>query len=292
MANSFNCEAYGKWILAGEHAVLRGCPALVFPLKNQKMILNYTDNNSDLSIKLSGPYGESLKLLVWGIIETVVEKLNIKRDMLKGEVLIESHLPLGAGLGASAALCVLMGRWFSFLGYVKANEIYEFSRSLEDMFHGESSGVDIAVALEGEAIEFHRGGDRTPLEVNWNPQWFLSSCGHIGVTNECVQQVKNLYLKDPSKSVLDKQMKEAVLEAKKALSMTSKEEGLEMLGSAIKKAERCFTQWGLSKGELGEHITSLYDQGAIAVKPTGSGGGGYVLSLWDSDPNDEQLIAL
>ena len=288
----FTCEAYGKWILAGEHAVLRGCPALVFPLKHQKMILNYSDNDSDLSIKLSGPYGESLKLLVWGIIETAVEKLNIKRDMLKGEVLIESHLPLGAGLGASAALCVLMGRWMSYLGYVEPSEIYEFSRSLEDMFHGESSGVDIAVALEGEAIEFYRGGDRTPLEVNWIPQWYLSSSVHIGLTNECVQQVKNLYKKDPSKIVIDEQMKEAVLEAKKALSMTSKDEGIKMLCAAIKKAERCFSQWGLSKGELGEHITSLYDKGAIAVKPTGSGGGGYVLSLWDSDPNDEQLMAL
>lgn len=288
----FTCEAYGKWILAGEHAVLRGCPALVFPLKNQKMILNYIDKDSDLSIKLSGPYGESLKLLVWGIIETAVEKLNIKRDKLKGELTIESHLPLGAGLGASAALCVLMGRWFSFLGYVEPSEIYEFSRSLEDMFHGESSGVDIAVSLEGEAIEFYRGGDRTPLNVQWTPNWYLSSCGHIGVTNECVQQVKNLYKKDPSKTFLDEQMKEAVIEAKQALEMQSKQQGLEKLTSAIKKAESCFSQWGLSKGELGEHIDSLYKKGALAVKPTGSGGGGYVLSLWDSDPNDEALIAL
>ncbi|MCH2533441.1 MAG: hypothetical protein MK008_03250 [Bdellovibrionales bacterium] len=288
----FTCEAYGKWILAGEHAVLRGCPALVFPLKHQKMILNYTQNDSDLSIKLSGPYGDSLKLLVWGIIETAVEKLNIKRDMLKGDVSIESHLPLGAGLGASAALCVLMGRWFSHLGYVEPSEIYEFSRSLEDMFHGESSGVDIAVSLEGEAIEFYRGGDRTPLKVKWTPHWYLSSCGHIGVTNECVQQVKKLYKNDPSKIKLDEQMKEAVIEAKQALCSDSKEEGLVKLSKAIKKAESCFQQWGLSMGELSEHITSLYNKGALAVKPTGSGGGGYVLSLWESDPNDKQLMAL
>lgn len=288
---SFSCEAYGKWILAGEHAVLRGCPALVFPLKQQKMKLHYVNNQNDLSVKLEGPYGESLKLLVWGVIETAVENLEIKREQLKGELTIESHLPLGAGLGASAALCVIMGRWFSYLGFVESHEIYEFARTLEDMFHGESSGVDIAVSLEGEAIEFLRGGERTPLEVNWTPNWYISGCGHIGVTNECVQQVKNLYKKQPDKAVIDQQMKEAVEEAKKALSL-SESDGFELLAKAIKKASECFEQWGLTKGVLSEHMKELYDHGAVAVKPTGSGGGGYVLSLWDRNPQLETLIKL
>lgn len=286
----FSCEAYGKWILAGEHAVLRGSPALVFPLKQQNMILNYKNNDKSLSLKLSGDYGDSLKLLVWGIIEAAVEKLKINRDQLRGDLEITSHLPVGAGLGASAALCVLMGRWFSHLGFVEPDAIYEFSRSLEDMFHGESSGVDIAVALDGEAIEFYRGGDRLPLKMNWTPKWYLSSCGHIGVTNECVQQVKNLYKNNPDKSYLDLQMQEAVLDAKKALTVFSEQEGFDLLVEAIKKAADCFEKWSLTKGELTEHMQMLMDSGAAAVKPTGSGGGGYVLSLWDRTPDLDFLI--
>ena len=55
-------------------------------------------------------------------------------------------------MGGSAALCVGITRFFAHLDYLPQDAIYEFSRSLEDLFHGESSGVDIAVAMEGQGI--------------------------------------------------------------------------------------------------------------------------------------------
>jgi mevalonate kinase len=45
-----------------------------------------------------------------------------------------------------------------------------------------------------------------------------------------------------------------------------------------------FSGWGLTTGVLGDHIQQLKDYGALAVKPTGSGDGGYVLSLWRQPP--------
>jgi mevalonate kinase len=36
----------------------------------------------------------------------------------------------------------------------------------------------------------------------------------------------------------------------------------------------------------------LKKAGAVAVKPTGSGGGGYVLSLWTTQPPEELLSKL
>lgn len=35
MFYEFQTTTYGKWILAGEHAVLRGHSALVFPIKEK-----------------------------------------------------------------------------------------------------------------------------------------------------------------------------------------------------------------------------------------------------------------
>ena len=45
-------------------------------------------------------------------------------------------------------------------------------------------------------------------------------------------------------------------------------------------AKDCFEQWGLIDSSVQAEMDRLSAQGALAVKPTGSGGGGYLLSLW------------
>ena len=47
----FNTRTYGKWILAGEHAVLRGCPALAFPLTSRSLHLEYHPENANLEVE-------------------------------------------------------------------------------------------------------------------------------------------------------------------------------------------------------------------------------------------------
>ena len=110
---------------------------------------------------------------------------------------MENWIPIGAGLGASAALCVAITKWFFYLGWIASEQMYEFARSLEDLFHGESSGVDIAVSLESKGIKFQRGGGREHINLAWRPKWYLSYCGKIGVTSECVEKSKKLYDKNP-----------------------------------------------------------------------------------------------
>ena len=56
------------------------------------------------------------------------------------------------------------------------------------------------------------------------------------------------------------------------------------LADAMNQAQHCFHAWGLITPALAAHMQALRNAGAIAVKPTGSGGGGYVLSLWEQQP--------
>lgn len=283
---NFSTKVPGKWILAGEHAVLRGVPALVFPLKSRVLELEFIENlrSETLTLELVGEHGKELQLLFWGVLEKACELKNISRQQFKGHLRISSTIPIGAGLGASAALCVAVAQWFYAMSIVKEEELYEFSRTLENLFHGESSGVDIAVALSNKGLKFIRNGERTKVEPQWQPQWFVSYSGKRGVTSECVQKVKNLIRENPELGQkIDEQMAQAVRMSEQALNSDA-EQGFSQLKNAIELAASCFEQWDLTPKE---HIQKLKEYGAIAVKPTGSGGGGYVLSLWQNPPPSE-----
>lgn len=285
---TFSTQTFGKWILAGEHAVLRGCPALVFPLLDRGMKFTYAPSGH-FQLKLAGERGEELQLIVFGLLEKALEKVERHRENLKGTLTIESTLPLGAGMGGSAALCVGISRFFAHLDYLPESMVYDFSRSLEDLFHGESSGVDIAVAMEGRGLRFMRGGERAPVMVAWKPNWYLSYSGKKGVTAECVRRVKEIWNKSNERGEkIDEQMREAVTKAEAALASTAPDH-LSQLAHALDLARDCFFQWGLCEGALEKHLRELTEAGALAVKPTGSGGGGYVLSLWKNAPPENLL---
>jgi mevalonate kinase len=279
---AFEARVPGKWILAGEHAVLRGSAALVFPLKSRSLEISYVPHPSaPLHLELLGEHGDELQLLFWGVLERACEMIKVSRQHLTGAIRLTSSLPVGAGLGASAALCVAIGRWFHACELIQESEVYEFSRTLENLFHGESSGVDIAVALSGEGIRFVRNGERSKIDLNWIPKWYVSYSGKRGVTIECVGKVKSLIVQEPQKSLqIDENMKQSVALAEQALK-ANEEIGFPLLKQSMELALKCFQDWGLC---VQTHVDWLLAEGAVAAKPTGSGGGGYVLSLWKTEP--------
>lgn len=279
-------NSYAKCILAGEHSVLRGHKALVYPVQCKALNAELKPTDDNLQIEFNGPYANELQLVLWSVIEEALKKINKKREHLKGQLKVDSNIPLGTGLGASAALCVCVAKLFQQYGWVKEAELFNFSRDLEDLFHGKSSGVDIAAALSEGCIEF-KDSVLKAFPFAWKPKLYLSYCGQRGVTSECVKKVDQLFEADPEKAKsIDNKMSEAVEMIESALKIQS-ENSMSQLVSGLTMANDCFKSWGLLSPPLSAHMEALKSAGAIAMKPTGSGLGGHVLSLWEAEPGVE-----
>lgn len=289
MSYDFKTTTHGKWILAGEHAVIRGHGALVSPINEKKLHLSYHQSTSKLSANYEGTCGADTHLLFWSVLEQGMQLLGRSLNSLHGHFNLDSNIPVGVGMGASAALCVAMARWFAAYDMLQHAEINSFARQLEHLFHGQSSGLDIA-GVDATSSVYFQQGMCTPIEQHWQPQWFLSSCGQIGITSHCINQVHTLWQENPDHaSKIDQQMADCVSLARAALETQSPNAPM-VLADAMNSAADCFQQWGLVSESLQRHMQNLRDAGAIAVKPTGSGGGGYVVSLWEALPPAELHI--
>ena len=99
MFSSFTTTTHAKWILAGEHAVLRGHGALVFPLKNHQLTLSYTQENAELDADYSGSSGADMSLLFWSVLQQGQQLLGHSLNRLSGHFHIDSNIPIGVGMG-------------------------------------------------------------------------------------------------------------------------------------------------------------------------------------------------
>ena len=282
----FKTTTHGKWILTGEHAVIRGYHALVFPLLSKTLELEYSAET------LPTPWDnqELLQILLQRGFEFLQPRYKNSgldpKTRIPGSFKITNTIPMASGLGASAALCVSMARWFIAQGY--ETELLPLAQYLEHFFHGHSSGVDIIGSSSTTPMDFQKNNSCGFMPV-WQPCWGLSYSGYQSSTKHCVSLVEKLKKIDAGKAhALDEQMQASTLGAKQAL-LSHTAHAVNDLSKAIQLAKNCFQQWGLIHGQLEEHLHFLLDKGALAAKPTGSGAGGYVLSLWDSANSFQQI---
>lgn len=282
----FKKRLFGKWVLSGEYSVLRGSPALVYPLKQYYIDFHYLESDHFLQIKRQGKYQTGLEFSIVPLFEKALKRIGKTREDLKGSLTIKGFIPFGTGLGASSAVCVGTASLFAHKKWLRRKEIQGFATSLENLFHGQSSGMDITAVLKEKPVLYQNRKKTRVLPAFANkPLLFLSYSGGRSPTSEGVFKVKKFLDKNWKQAQqTDQEMSQSVKLCLKALKEKNKSKCYELLKSALDLGENCFRKWNLISYDLERHFKYLKKNGALALKPTGSGLGGHVISLWEKTP--------
>lgn len=255
----------GKCILAGEHSVVRGRQALVTPLRSRALTLHTLKSEGSGFTIEEGPYAAPLSLA----LQRASELAPFPKGHWKFSV--HSDIPTRAGLGSSAALSVAVANFFA------PNDVFALALELENIFHGSSSGLDLAAVMSEGPILFRKGTKSEPVTLSWRPFLYLADTGLRSSTRACVEKVAALHRAD-----LDDRMQEATLKIRK--SFVDGESTFSQIASALEDAAEIFREWELVPEAVEKKMKELKNLGAHAVKPTGSGDGGFVLGLWSEPP--------
>ncbi|MDS9473200.1 mevalonate kinase [Sporosarcina pasteurii] len=281
--------SHSKIILTGEHAVVYGNPAIAlpFPLKVEAIIEEITSDIIVESTFYTGPL-EQIPTKLKGIsacIQQVLSDLNRPCDKLK--ITIHSQIPIGKGLGSSAAIAVAIVRGlFSFFETKLDDEtLAAFVHTAEVYAHGNPSGIDMATAMSDTPIWF-QNGDIVRLEVTSPLHFVIADSGRIGNTQKTVSRVRALYDKDEVlKENSLRRMKEIAFAAKSAMA---KGDILE-LGKLLNKNHSELIRIGVSDDGLNQLVHTAKKAGALGAKLTGGGDGGCMLALTDSKEKAEEI---
>jgi mevalonate kinase len=279
--SDFSLEVPAKWVLSGEHSVLRGGRAIAFPHPVLSLKLKYFEKKSN-SV-LSQSFSSELRSL----IARACEFLGKDADVFStGAVEIESSIPMGSGLGSSAAVSVAMAKLVIWKTGASSSALIPLATHLEHVFHGKSSGMDVNVIAHAKPILFSMEKKvEAILKLERLPRFEFQDTGLRGQTKLCIERVNLWRMENLSAAQeFDSQMGRATERALSALQkfQADPQSGERALALSMQASQNCFETWGLVPRELLEQKNELLAKGALAVRMTGAGLGGFWVALWPS----------
>lgn len=147
-------SAPAKAILSGEHAVVYGKPALVSAID---MRLKFTVTNS-MRPQQSGKVYNDIEFIAQKV-KDYLRKQKVKFDDSTFDFDIDSEIPIGRGLGSSAALST--GAVAAFIKLYTGEEfdnekINNLAYEIEKYFHKNPSGVDNTASCYGGLVYYRK----------------------------------------------------------------------------------------------------------------------------------------
>jgi len=252
---AFETVVPGKWVLAGEHSVLAGAPAVALPHPEYGLSFMYEPAEAPGFIYDPPEVAPVISDLL-GLLKS--PECPCRPDFAPpgGVVRVRSTIPVGAGLGSSAAFCVALARWILSDGRHAEDgkdskdgkdgmaggtcAVAHLARHFEDKFHGRSSGMDVAVVSAGVPVLFSMNDGARPLAGRvgsvaggtgvgvgtgvsgdgFLPRFSFHDTGLRASTRECVARVQRFRDCDPERAgAIDRDMAGAACAALRGLEV-------------------------------------------------------------------------
>ena len=205
MKSIITFSAPGKVILSGEHSVVYGRPALVAALDKR---LNFSLSENQFSNQKEDKNAKKIVELIEKNVIDYVKENKIPHNQKKYFFRIDSDIPIGYGLGSSAALSVAATacflKFFTGKDFSK-EEINHLAYQIETYFHQNPSGVDNTASCFGGLIyyrkefEFLKNITFLNFKIPKNfPLFLIDSKKPKEKTKEMVQMVYKKYQKNNS----------------------------------------------------------------------------------------------
>jgi mevalonate kinase len=260
-------RAPGKVLLLGEHAVVYGQPALAaaIPLFVQVSVEPAAEPRIELPRGVQTPFP---------VLEAAVAMA--REAGFAGGFLarVESEIPLGSGLGSSAALGVSLAR--AFKPGCSPDQAARLAMHLERVLHGAPSGVDPAACARGGVIFFTRGEPPKIEEVNASAWLVVALTGIARGTHTTVMPLSQRRAREPE---LIDPLLARLGELTRAGRRDLESGDAVALGASFDEAHAILRELEVSCAELDEKAAALKAAGALGAKLTGAGGGGAAIGL-------------
>jgi mevalonate kinase len=300
-------SAPAKVILFGEHFVVYGEPAIVLAI--DRRVYATVDCRSDARIRV-----QSANMGFSGYFENgrfTVEKGEPKEAGLKYEAVrlaaekvmnmhgkstglnidINSSVPVGAGLGSSAAVIAAVAlATDSLLGAKMSKEdVFRIACETEKFVHGTTSGVDPAISTFGGILLFQIDTGFKPLEAKIDIPLVVGDTGVERSTRLQVEKVRTVMENYPNLfELIQKAARAIVLRAMEALQKSD----LIRLGELMNINQALLSAVEVSDESLEWLINASRRAGALGAKLTGAGGGGCMVALAKSEMLEKVLDAI
>ena len=285
-------SAPGKVILFGEHFVVYGVKAILCAINKRISVTAEKTKENKISIKSNiGNLLLEPNKVMSEINSPLKPFYYLANKMIQNqntgiEVIVESDIPLGVGLGSSSACCVAGAAAISRLfNNTSKEEILKFAIEAEKTIFENTSGADCTVCTYGGIMEYDKENGFNKIENESNFHLVIANSNMKHSTKSIVGKVREFKEKDEKQFTTLCDMESKLV---KEVLRLLKENNIKKLGDKAIQNQEYLEIIGVSNDKLREMI-QIGQKKSFGTKITGAGDGGCILAFTDESNLDQTM---